>query len=91
MANESRNFEYCVEDLYRKALDVYKETDEGKALNKKLFETEKNLQEKISKEEFAFVINAVGIHDIKGEQEGKFLYRQGIKDCISLLRYIGLL
>lgn len=91
MVDESRKFEYCVEDLFRKALNVYKETDEGQALNKKLFETEKNLQEKLSEEDFAYVINAVCVRDVKYEQEGKFLYRQGIKDCISLLKYIGLL
>lgn len=88
---EEKKFEYCVEDLYRKALDLYKETDEGKALNRKLLKTENDLQDKLSKEDFAFVINAVVTYGVKGEQEGKFLYRQGIKDCISLLKYIGLI
>ena len=88
---EEKKFEYCVEDLYRKALDLYKETDEGKALNRKLLKTENDLQDKLSKEDFTFVINAVVTYGVKGEQEGKFLYRQGIKDCISLLKYIGLI
>ncbi len=88
---EEKKFDYCVEDLYRKAIELYKETDEGKALNRKLLKTEKDFQEKLSKEEFAFVINAVGTYDVKSVQEGKFLYRQGIKDCISLLKYIGLI
>jgi len=88
---EEKKFEYCVEDLYRKALDLYKETDEGKALNSKLLKTENDLQDKLSKEDFTFVINAVVTYGVKGEQEGKFLYRQGIKDCISLLKYIGLI
>lgn len=91
MVEESRKLEYCIEDLYKKALDAHKETDEGKALNKKVFETEKSIKEKLSKEDFSFVINALGIYDIKGVQEGKFLYNQGIKDCILLLKYIGLL
>lgn len=91
MENNKYKFELCMEDLYLKAVQAYKETEEGKIINKKVIESEKKLQERFSRDDFAYLIKNTASIQIKMEQEGKFLYRQGFKDAIYVLKLMEIL
>ncbi len=84
-------YEKCYDELFEKAVEAYKETDVCKELNVKCLEVEERLKEQLSAEDYLLAIKETDVFVRNAESEGDFLYRQGFKDCIGLLKYFGII
>ncbi len=91
MKNETTLYEKYYDELFEKALEAYKATSESKELDKKCQRAEEKLKEKLSEEDYSLAIKETDVFVMKAEAEGRFLYKQGFKDCISVLKNFGII
>ena len=91
MKNEATLYEKYYDELFEKALEAYKATSESNELEKKCQKAEEKLKEKLSEEDYSLVIKETDIFVMNAEAEGRFLYKQGFKDCINILKKFGVI
>ncbi len=85
------SYEKCYEELFEKAVNAYKETNTYKELDAECLKAEEKLKAHLSEEDYFFVIKETDVFVRSAESEGDFLYKQGFRDCIGLLRRFGII
>lgn len=91
MKKEVNVYEKYLEEFFETALQNYRETEECKELDIECEKAEEKLKDKFSEEDYQFAIKETDVFVMKAESEGKFLYKQGFKDCIAFLSQLGVL
>lgn len=76
---------------FEEALSRFKETEEYRLLDKRCEEAERALQDRFSEDDYHFTTQMMDAYIMQAEEEGRFLYRQGYRDCVNLLKQLGIL
>lgn len=84
-------FDIFVEELLTRAVEEFKQTEQYELLNEKLNLMECECETMLTKSEQAFVNECFELLlSIDGQQE-QYVYRSGLRDCIMILKNLGVL
>lgn len=90
MTNEAE-FQQFIEQLLERAVAEFKETEEYQLLKEQLAQMDRTCETMFTKEEKDFAEDCFAlILSVDGQQE-QYVYQQGLKDCIWLLKRLGVL
>ena len=91
MESKTTIYEQYYDELFERALEVYKMTTEKRELEKMCQIAEEKLKEILPEKDYNLVIKETDVFVISAEAEGKFLYKQGFCDCIGILKHFGVI
>jgi len=78
-------------NLFNNAIQEYQDSDEFKFLREKREQIDKRLSEKHLEEKEKFYDDFVFEMGLDEERKTEVLYRKGLKDCIFILKELGVL
>lgn len=91
MRNNREEFNYLIDQMLENAVKEFKDTEEYSLLEEKLEQMEWDCENMLRPEEKEFAEECFEIiMDVDGREEA-YVYRKGFKDCISILRLMGVL
>lgn len=91
METNEKTLESYLDHAYERALELFKETEEYGLLEGRSNESERELQRRYDKEDFDFIVHKMDAYIMQAEYEGRFLYNQAFKDCVNILKELGIL
>lgn len=89
--DNKEEFEFLSDQLLENAISEFKKTKQHKLLREKLNRTEQDCDAMFTADEKEFAAECFElITDVNGQEE-YFVYRQGMLDCVKLLKWFGVL
>ena len=90
MSNK-KEFDFFVEEMLSNAVKDFKETTQYELLQEKLEQMERDCDTSLTEDGKEFALECFDLLlDVGGQQE-HYVYRKGLQDCVSLLKYLGVL
>jgi hypothetical protein len=84
-------FDFFIDQLLDNAVSDFKETEQHRLLREKLDRMDSDCETKLNIEERRFVTECFELLlETDGQQE-HYVYRKGMKDCVFLLKELGVL
>lgn len=90
MSNQEEWNEF-LENIFNNALNEYQNTNEYTFLKEKREQLEERLTEKFLEDKQKFLDNCSFEIYLDAERKMQFLYQQGFKDCVEILKNLGVL
>lgn len=89
--NTTEEFDYFLDQMLDRAVKDFQTTEEFRLLQKKREQMDRDCGLMFLPEEKAFALECFElIMDLDGREES-YVYRKGWKDCVSLLKWMGVL
>lgn len=84
-------FNSFVECLLKRAVEEFQTTEQYRLLNEKLEQIERDCETMLTKDGQDFAAECFElILSVDGQQE-QYIYRKGLKDCVAILKSLGVL
>lgn len=84
-------FDFFVDQLFENAVKEFKETEQYNLLKEKLEQMDRDCDMMFQEEEKDFAIECFELIMSADSQEKCFVYRKGLKDCVMILKELGVL
>ena len=89
--NNKENFEFFIEEMLNNAVSDFKKTDQYKLIQEKLDQMDRDCDSELRKNEKDFATECFELLLSAGGQEEHYVYRKGLLDCVSVLKWLGVL
>lgn len=89
--NNKEEFEFFIEQLLDNAVASFKATDQYKLLQEKLKHMDDECDTMFRADEKGFVVECFQLIMEADGREEHFVYRQGFRDCVNVLKWMGVL
>ena len=90
MSNKE-NFEFFAEEMLNNAVKEFKETEQYKLLQEKLDQMDRDCDIMLTNEEKDFAVECFELLLAADGQQGHYVYRKELQDCVSVLKYLVVL
>jgi len=88
---KKEQWEFFTDALLDSAVDSYKTTWQYKEYREKLIQMEHDCEDHLDPSDFSFIMECFELLMDSYTQQGRYLYKQGFADCISILKRLGIL
>jgi len=87
----NKEFDLFIDELLTHAVGEFKSTEQYDLLKEKLERMDCDCETMFTKEEQEFAIECFELILTVGGQEEQYVYRKGLRDCVWLLKTLGVL
>ena len=89
--SDKEDFDFFVEQLLDNAVKDFKTTEQYKLLQEKLDQMDRDCDTLLAKDEKKFAVECFELISEVDGQEEIYVYRKAFKDCVSVLKMMGVL
>jgi len=86
-----QEYDFFMDELLSRSVEEFKKTEESKLLQEKLDRMDCDCETMFTKAERSFATECFEVLLEVSGQEEKYVYRKGFRDCVLLLKTLGIL